>query len=233
MGRFLLTASAAVLIGGAAPVMSAPSTPLCGAAAGGALLPRAYVAVRRLEARTERSGKHAWMDVRTTFIDGQFAYEVLQEGGSEQIRDKALYPALKREQELVARGAPLHMPALLASYHCAAPEPDGSGFVRVAIRPREPARHLVNGTLLWEPRSGAVVRVAGQLSKSPSFWVSEVQTNWEYASVAGVMLPTALHARAKVKFVGPSTFDMTYRYISVDGTPVEPAVMTSGGENRK
>ena len=76
MGRFLLTASAAVLIGGVAPVMSAPSTPLCGDAAGGALLPRAYVAVRRLEARTERSGKHAWMDVRTTFTDGQFAYEV-------------------------------------------------------------------------------------------------------------------------------------------------------------
>jgi hypothetical protein len=47
------------------------------------------------------------------------------------------------------------------------------------------------------------------------------------------MLPTALHARAKVKFVGPSTFDMTYRYISVDGTPVEPAAMTSGGESRK
>ena len=66
MTRFLLTASAAILIGGATPVMSAPSTPACGDAAGGTLLPRAYVAVRRLEARTERSGKHAWMDVRTT-----------------------------------------------------------------------------------------------------------------------------------------------------------------------
>ena len=76
MRQFLLSASTAVLIGGVAPVMSAPSTPICGDAAGGALLPRAYIAVRRLEARTERSGKHGWMDVRTTLTDGQFAYEV-------------------------------------------------------------------------------------------------------------------------------------------------------------
>lgn len=43
------------------------------------------------------------------------------------------------------------MPGLLASYDCAEPETNDGGFVRVAIRPRESGRHLVNGTLLWEP----------------------------------------------------------------------------------
>ena len=105
--------------------------------------------------------------------------------------------------------------------------------MRVAIRPREPSRLLVNGTMLWEPQSGAVMRVAGRLSRSPSFWVSEVDMDWEYARIAGMVLPTAVHARAKVKFVGPSTFDMTYRYISVDGQPVETLVASAGGEGRK
>ena len=158
---------------------------------------------------------------------------VKREGGSDQVRTKALYPALKREQELVEKGAAVYMPALLASYECAEPQPDEGGFVRIAIRPREPSRHLVNGTLLWEPSSGAVVRVAGRLAKSPSFWVSDVEMDWEYARVAGVVLPTAVHARAKVKFVGPSTFDMTYRYVSVDGQPVEAALTTAGGDGRK
>jgi hypothetical protein len=233
MTPYLLTASAAVIIGGIAPALAASSTPHCGTAASSTPL-RPHVAVRRLEARTERGGKHGWMDVRTTVTaDGHFVYEVLQEGGSEQVRNKALYPALKREQELVEKGAAVHMPGLLADYDCAEPQPDQSGFVRVSIRPREPSRLLVNGTMLWEPQSGEVRRVAGRLSRSPSFWVSDVDMDWEYARIAGMVLPTAVHARAKVKFVGPSTFDMTYRYISVDGQPVETLVASAGGEGRK
>jgi hypothetical protein len=233
MTRYLLTASAAVIIGGVVPALAVPSAPHCGTAASSPPLPP-HVAVRRLEARTERGGRHGWMDVRTTVtVDGHFMYDVLQEGGSEQVRNKVLYPALKREQELVEKGSPVHMPALLVNYDCAEPQPDESGFVRVSIRPLEPSRLLVNGTMLWEPQSGAVMRVAGRLSRSPSFWVSEVDMDWEYARIAGMVLPTAVHARAKVKFVGPSTFDMTYRYISVDGQPVETLVASAGGEGRK
>ena len=179
MTRSLLTASAAVF-SAAACRRSAPRQRSTAAQRQGPRPPPAYVAVRRLEARTERAGKHGWMDVRTTLTrDGRFSYEVLEEGGSEQVRHKALYPALKREQELVEKGTPVYMPALLVHYDCAEPQPDQSGFVRVAIRPREPSRHLVNGTLLWEPESGAVMRVAGRLSKSPSFWVSDVEMDWE------------------------------------------------------
>jgi hypothetical protein len=233
MTRYLLTASAAVLIGGVAPALAAPSTPHCGSAASSPPQPP-HVAMRRLEARTERGGKHGWMDVRTTVTaDGHFIYEVLQEGGSDQVRNKVLYPALKREQELVEKGAPVHMPALLVDYDCAEPQPDQNGFQRVSIRPREPSRLLVNGIMLWEPQSGAVLRVAGRLSRSPSFWVSDVDMDWEYARIADTVLPTAVHARAKVKFVGPSTFDMTYRYISVDGQLVDSVVASAGGEGRK
>jgi hypothetical protein len=233
MTRSLLTVSAAMFIAGSPQALGASSALDCGSAAATPPSLPAYVAIRRLEARTERGGKHGWMDVRTTATrDGRFTYEVLQEGGSEQVRDKALYPVLQREQEQVEKGTPVHM-APLANYDCAEPQPDQSGFVRIAIRPREPSRHLVNGTPLWEPQSGAIVRVAGRLSKSPSFWVSEVDMDWEYGRIAGVVLPTAVHARAKVKFVGPSSFDMTYRYTSVDGHPVEAAVPTAGGEGRR
>jgi hypothetical protein len=234
MTKILLTASAAAVIAGATPGATAPSltAPACGPAAG-TLAPPAYVAIRRLEARIERSGKQAWMDVRTTSERGRFTYEVLQEGGSEQIRERALYPALKREQEIVAKGGVVQMPGLLASYDCAEPEAGEGQFVRVAIRPREPGRHLVTGMLLWEPRSGAVVSVAGTLSKNPSFWVSDVQMRWDYGRIAGAVLPTALHARAKVKFVGPSTFDMTYRYVSVDGHPVATPSALAGGQGQQ
>lgn len=234
MTRYLLTASAALILGGSTPALGNGAVPYCGADARAMPPARPYVAVRRLEARTEKNGKHAWMDVRTTLTsEGRFTYEVLQEGGSDQIRDKALYPVLKREKEMAEKGAAMHMPAVLANYDCAVPEPDASGLMRVSIRPREPSRNLVNGTLLMEPQTGSVVRIAGRLSKSPSFWISEVLMDWAYAQVAGVVLPTSVHARAKVKFIGPSTFDMTYRYISVDGQPVVGSAAAAGAEDRK
>jgi hypothetical protein len=58
MTRYLLTASTAAILGGTLPALGASSAPYCGSAAATAPSARAYVAVRRLEARTERSGKY-------------------------------------------------------------------------------------------------------------------------------------------------------------------------------
>ena len=209
-----------MLLTAATPAFGSSIVPGCGADTA-APPPQPYVALRHLEARTEKGGRSGWMDVRTTLTaDGHFVYEILQAGGSDQVREKALVAALKREQELVARGGAVHMPAILTSYACGDAEPDSGGLMRVAIRPREPSKQLVNGTLLLDPRSGAVLRITGALSKNPSFWVSDVEMDWTYATVGGVVLPTALQARARVRFVGPSTFSMTYRYISVGGQPI-------------
>jgi hypothetical protein len=229
MTRYLLSTGTALLIGAAAAAPVEASS-VCGADAASAASMRPYVALRRLEARTERNGKFAWMDVRTTLsTDGRFTYEILAEGGSTQIRDRALIAALKREQESVAKGVPVHFPAQLAGYDCADAGPSGDGLLRIALLPRQPNRQLVNAMLTLEPASGRLVRVAGQLARNPSFWVSDVQMEWQYARVGDAVLPESVHARAKVKFVGPSAFDMTYRYISVDGRPVTPAAVMAGG----
>jgi len=220
MTRHLLTASTAMVLIAAAPALAASIVPGCGADVA-TPPPTPYVALRHLEARTERGGRSGWVDVRTTLTrDGRFVYEVLQEGGSEQVREKALIAALDREKELVARGGAVHLPALLTSYACGDAQPEAGGLMRVAIHPREPSKNLVNGTLLLDPRTGSVLQITGALSRNPSFWVSDVEMDWTYAAIAGVVLPTAVQARARVKFVGPSTFSMTYRYISVGGQSI-------------
>ena len=80
------------------------------------------------------------------------------------------------------------MPALLTGYACGDAQPEAGGLMRVAIHPREPSKHLVNGTLLLEPRTGSVLRITGALSKNPSFWVSDVEMDWTYEAIAGVVL---------------------------------------------
>jgi hypothetical protein len=222
--------AAALLLAAARPDAT-PFTPPASATctAGYAVPQRPYVALRRLEAANSKSGKEAWLDARTSLgSDGQLAVEILDEGGSEQIRNRVLRAALEREQELVASrfGAQGSTPA--ETYECVEPELDPSGLLRVPLRPRKKDVNLVYGDLFMQPSTGDVVRVAGRLAKSPSFWVSQVDVEWRYERVHNdVVLPVSLLSNAKVKIFGPSTFRMTYDYVSVDGHAVSTATRAS------
>lgn len=211
---------AAVLILSASRPAAEPFRSTCIETPGYAVPQRPYVAMRRLEAENSKSGKEAWMEARTALgADGRLAVEILDEGGSEQIRNRVFRAALEREQELMANrasGAPS-----LDTYECAEPELLASGLLRVPLRPRRNDVNLVFGDLFMQPSTGDVVRVAGRLAKSPSFWVSQVDVEWRYARVHNdIVLPVSLYSNAKVKIFGPSTFRMTYDYVSVDGQPV-------------
>jgi hypothetical protein len=219
---------ATVLLLAATRPAAEPFSPTCIETAGYAVSKRPYMAVRRLEAENGKTGKEAWMDARTTLgADGRLAVEILDEGGSEQIRNRVFRAALEREQELVAsRSSATTAP--LDTYECAEPELDASGLLRVPLRPRRKDVNLVFGDLFMQPSTGDVVRVAGRLAKSPSFWVSQVDVEWRYERVHNdIVLPVSLYSNAKVKIFGPSTFRMTYDYVSVDGQPVAVATRAS------
>lgn len=226
MGRYLLSVVALILLCGPSGPAAEALARACVDNVDFAIPQRPYVAVRRLEAENERSGRSGWLEARTTFKDGTLSIEFLNEGGSEQIRNKVLRAALEREQELVARreSGSVDPP----TYECAEPVLEASGLMRVPLRPRRKEVSLIFGSLFVQPSTGDPVRVLGRLAKSPSFWVTQVDVDWRYERVhQDVVLPVSLDSTAKVKFFGPSTFKMTYDYISVDGEPVPSAVRAS------
>jgi len=212
--------AAVLLMLGTGAAADSPSS-ACGETVGYSA-PQPYVAVRRLEAENRKSGKQGWMEARTTLgNDGLLAVEVLAEGGSEYIRNKVLRAALEGERQLVARRLPVHPPTPPDAYESAEPVPDESGLLRVPLRPgRKESDGLVIGHMFLQPSTGDVVRVVGRLTKSPSFWISQVDVVWEYARVNDTVLPVSFYSTAKVKMFGPSTFRMTYDYLSVDGEPI-------------
>ena len=84
-------------------VMATPHSPGCGETTAFAAPQRPYVAFRRLEAENQKSGRQGWLDVRTELgTDGLLTVEVLDEGGSDYIRNKVLRVALDGERQLIA-----------------------------------------------------------------------------------------------------------------------------------
>ena len=76
---------------------------------------------------------------------------------------------------------------------------------------------LVEGSIYLDPDAGELVRLEGQLSKTPSFWTRRVEIVRWYQRIAGFRMPTALESVANVRIAGVSTFRMTYEYESING----------------
>jgi len=200
-------------------VMATPHSTGCGEATAFAAPHRPYVAFRRLEAENLKSGRQGWMDVRTELgTEGLLKVDVLDEGGSDYIRNKVLRAALDGERQLIATRSAGPVPAI-GSTTCAESQVDASGLVRVPLKPgRKGDVGLIFGNMFLQPGTGELVRVEGRLAKNPSFWVD---VSWTYARVHNdIVLPVSLHSVAKVKMFGRSTFHMTYDYRSVDGQAV-------------
>jgi hypothetical protein len=94
------------------------------------------------------------------------------------------------------------------------------------LSPRRKEPILVDGRMFLQPDSGRLVRLQGQLAKSPSFWIKNVQIVQSYERLAGTVVPVVLASNAQVRFLGLATFRMTYVYSEIDGQPVTATSQT-------
>jgi hypothetical protein len=180
---------------------------------------RSYVAIRRLESDNARHRREAWLVVRTELQeDGTFTWQVLEEGGSEFIRNRVLREALEKEAQVHRDGRARRGGLTPDNYVFSAPTPV-DGAIRIAIEPRRRDDVLVQGSLLMSP-AGELLRVEGDLVKRPSFWTRSVHLTRHYGRVDGTHVPVRLDMVAQVRIVGVSRLSMTYQYLAINGRPV-------------
>ena len=179
-----------------------------------------YRAIRHLHAST-RSGKFsADMDVVTS-LDPEhgFSFEILSQSGSALVRRRVLLEALQTEQRMVSGQASRETALTPANYE----------FLNVAdadrpalsVRARRKSPMLVNGTLFLDD-DAALTRLEGELAEKPSFWTRRVHVIRRYDHIAGVHVPVEMASVADIRIVGASNFQMSYRYLQVNGQQVEP-----------
>lgn len=181
---------------------------------------RPYRATRRIEA--ENGTRSGWLEAVTEYSPANgFHYEVTGEGGSEHIRTKVLRAVLEGEQETIARGETERSSLCRANYAFQPGGIDESGLANIILSPRRKERILVEGTMFLQPDDGRLVRLEGQLAKSPSFWIKNVDIVRRYDRIAGVVVPIAMEATAQMRFLGSATLRMTYQYSEIDGHAVD------------
>jgi hypothetical protein len=180
----------------------------------------AYRAVRRLEAvNGKRSG---WLEAVTEYApETGFRYHVTAEGGNGSIRDKALRAVLDAEKEMIARGEARKSSLIGDNYTFQPKGVSDDGLVSVLVSPRRKERTLVLGQMFLAP-GGQLVRLQGQLAKSPSFWIKNVAIVRTYDRIADSVVPVALESHAQMRLLGQATLQMTYQYSHINGQPVAP-----------
>ena len=92
--------------------------------------------------------------------------------------------------------------------------------VEEELKPRRKGILMVDGSIFLNPDDGDLVRMEGQLTKTPSFWTRRIEIVRRYQRIGGVRMPTELETLAMVRIAGPSTFRMTYEYESINGQRV-------------
>jgi hypothetical protein len=180
-----------------------------------------YSALRKLSVVARGGKMTAQMTARTSLDPvNRFVYQVLEESGSEMLRNKVLRGVLEAEREAKRREEGEHSALTRANYTFSTTEVTDDGLVRVGISPKRKDALLVEGSILLSNEDADLIRMEGLLVKRPSFWTRKVQIVRSYGRIGGVRVPLTTGSIADVLFVGQSTFTMAYEYESINGAPV-------------
>jgi hypothetical protein len=179
-----------------------------------------WTARRWLEGELVDKHERGWMEVVTTFDPTRgTSHTVVAEGGSDRIRKRALASVLDKEIE-TSRHEEARRAALTRENYRFRVLDAIFDDVRVELAPLREDVRLLNGAATLNARSGDLLKVEGQLSRNPSFWVRDVHVARTYARVGGVTLPVELVSTARVRMFGPARLRIRTQYTKVDGQPV-------------
>jgi len=73
---------------------------------------------------------------------------------------------------------------------------------KLEITPKHDRKELLNAVIWVDKDSYRILRIEGEPSKSPSFWVKDVHLVLQFAEVSGMWLQTTTEAMARMRFGG-------------------------------
>jgi hypothetical protein len=92
------------------------------------------------------------------------------------------------------------------------------------VKPHKKHLGLFKGRVYLDAQTGALVRVEGNVVKSPSFFVKHIEFVQDYAEIQSFTLPVHVHSEATARIVGRTIVDIVHRnYQPVPATTTQTA----------
>jgi hypothetical protein len=106
---------------------------------------------------------------------------------------------------------------------------ENSNCLSVFASPKRAQKDLFQGKIWIEDEDFAIVKIAGHLAKSPSFWIKQVDFERNYIKIGEFWLPRRETAISDVRFFGRKTMTIDYRDYVINGNPEQDAVRDTAG----
>src|SRR5487761_432428 len=87
----------------------------------------------------------------------------------------------------------------------------------ISAVPKRKEMDLFEGTIWVDNQDYAIVKIAGHLAKSPSFWIKRVDFVRDYKKIDGFWLLSREEAASLVRIFGKETLTVDYRDYNVNG----------------
>ncbi|MFZ4627619.1 MAG: hypothetical protein ACOYNR_04740 [Blastocatellia bacterium] len=140
-------------------------------------------------------------------------FQVLSETGSSLVRDRVFKPLMEVEVESAAGRNRERSAISPINYTFSLIGEEHVENLRCFVLQAEPKRidkYLFRGKIWVDASAYAIVRIAGELAKSPSFWISRVDFVRSYRRVGAHWLPSRNESITKVKISGRNILTIDY-----------------------
>jgi len=175
-----------------------------------------------LQYRGFGGAREAEMTVSVVYISpGTKQFTVETEKGSKVLIDRVLKKLLESEREAAEENQ--RQTALSPdNYTFSSPSyedsPEGGRYV-FTLTPKTENKFLYRGKVWIDARDFAVVRIAAEPGKNPSFWVKKTDIAHTYTHQGSFWLPQSNHTESATRFGGRAILTIEYLDYKVTSTP--------------
>lgn len=171
--------------------------------------------VYRMQYRGFPSDRDAQMVVAVVYhAPNSKNFTVVSQTGSKFIIDHIFKKLLEGELEAANEENRRHTALNMENYEFTSAgyesTADGGRYV-LNLVPRTKNRFLYRGKIWVDAKDFALVRIQGEPSKNPSFWIKKTDVDHNYAKVDGYWLPAENHTESIIRIGGIATLSIEYK----------------------
>jgi hypothetical protein len=159
-------------------------------------------------------GGHAEMQVEAIYrAPDEKDFKVISESGSKLLLRHVLQKLLQSERDAQQEQNRKDLEISPANYQFSLDgtqhTPDGDFYV-LDVKPQSKSKFVYQGKIWVDARDFAIARMDGSPVTNPSFWVSHIEIQYQWARIDGFWLPVQNHSVTDVRFGGKAVLNINY-----------------------